>query len=149
MIHVEKHTMRDGSLHVLMSGDIDDDFDGSHVLMSANEGKRVVLHLGGIRTITSVGVRNLDNFVAAFAPREVSLIHISPAVATQLIMIPNLCSNARIESAKLPFHCPSCNAEAQHSVPWRHGANVDNAPKCSCGMLMQLDGVPDQYLPSQ
>jgi hypothetical protein len=149
MIHVEKHTMRDGSLHVLMSGDIDDDFDGSHVLMSANDGKRVVLHLGGIRSITSVGVRNLDDFVAAFAPREVALIHISPAVAVQIIMIANLCGNARIESAKLPFHCPSCNAESQHSVPWRAGAHLDNAPKCSCGMSMQLDGVPDQYLPSK
>ncbi len=148
MIHVEKHTMRDGSLHVLMSGDIDDQFDGGDVLQAANEGKRVVLHLGGIRTITSVGVRNLDDFVAAFGPRAVSLIHISPAVAVQLVMIPNLCKNARVESAKLPFRCAGCGTEAPHSVPWRHNAQLENPPKCSCGHTMELDGVPEQYLPA-
>jgi hypothetical protein len=149
MIHVDKHVMRDGSLHVLMSGDINDDFDGSFILHAANEGKPVVLHLGGIRMISSIGVRNLDNFVSAFAPREVTLIHISPAVAAQVIMIPGLCGSAKIESAKLPFQCASCGNESLHSVPWKPRAHIDNAPKCSCGRPMELDGVAEQYLPSQ
>jgi hypothetical protein len=148
IMHVDKHVMRDGSLHVLMSGDIDDDFDGSYILNSAQAGKPVVLHLGGIRVISSVGVRNLDDFVSAFAPRDVSLIHISPAVAAQIVMIPGLCGSARIESAKLPFHCPGCGSERQHSVPWKPRAAVDHAPKCSCGRMMELDGVEEQYLPS-
>ena len=146
MIHVEKHIMRDGSLHVVMSGDIDDQFDGAAVLTAARDSKRVVMHLGGIRTITSVGVRNLDNFVHALG--EVSLIHVSPAVAAQLIMIAGLCGNARVESAKLPFSCPSCAREQLHSVPWRKNAHVESAPKCGCGRVMELDGVAEQYLPS-
>jgi hypothetical protein len=147
-MHVDKHVMRDGSLHVLMKGDINDDFDGDFILQSAPKGKPVVLHLGGIRLISSIGVRNLDNFVRAFAPRDVQLIHVSAAVAAQLVMIPDLCSTARVESAKLPFICPGCGSETLHSVPWKPRAHLDNAPKCSCGRTMDLDGVPEQYLPS-
>ncbi len=147
MIHVEKHVMRDGSLHVIMSGVIDDEFDGAQ-LFDAKDAKRIVLHLGGIRSISSVGVRNLDNFVRAFAPRDVQLIHISAAVAAQLVMIPGLCGAARVESAKLPFACPGCGNEMLHSVPWKPRAHVDSAPKCNCGRMMELDGVPEQYLPS-
>ncbi len=147
-MHVDKHVMRDGSLHVLMKGDIDDDFDGDFIVQSAPAGKPVVLHLGGIRLISSVGVRNLDNFVRAFGERDVSLIHISAAVAAQLVMIPGLCGAARVESAKLPFACPGCGNEMLHSVPWKPRAHVDSAPKCNCGRMMELDGVPEQYLPS-
>jgi hypothetical protein len=148
-MHVDKHVMRDGSLHVLMKGDINDDFDGDYILNSAPAGKPVVLHLGGIRLISSLGVRNLDNFVRAFAPRDVLLIHISAAVASQLVMIPGLCGSARVDSAKLPFVCAKCGNEMLHSVPWKPRAHLDNAPKCSgCGALMELDGLPDQYLPA-
>ena len=147
MIHVEKHVMRDGSLHVLMSGVIDDQFDGAQ-LFDAKDAKRIVLHLGGIRSISSVGVRNLDNFVGSFAPRDVSLIHISAAVAAQVVMIPGLCGAAKIESVKLPFNCRGCGSELVHSVPWRPEAHRENPPKCKCGMLMDLDVVPEQYLPS-
>ena len=146
MIHVEKHVMRDGSLHVLMSGVIDDQFDGTQ-LFDSKEAKKIVLHLGGIRSISSVGVRNLDNFVGSFAPREVSLIHISAAVAAQVIMIPGLCGAAKIESVKLPFTCRSCGGELLHSVPWR-AFSREQSPKCKCGMVMDLDVVPEQYLPS-
>jgi hypothetical protein len=148
-MHVDKHVMRDGSLHVLMKGDIDDDFDGKDILMAAPEGKPVVLHLGGIRLISSIGVRNLDNFVRAFGARDVSLIHVSAAVAAQLVMIPGLCGSARVESAKLPFICPGCGNELLHSVPWKPRAYVDNSPECrSCKRTMDLDVLPDQYLPS-
>ena len=75
------------------------------------------------------------------------IIHISPAIASQLTMIPNLAAHTTVESAKLPFVCPACGAEKSHSVPFRANANVENAPKCSCGATMELDGLPEQYLP--
>jgi len=75
-------------------------------------------------------------------------VHVSPAIASQLTMIPNLCgTRTTVESAKLPFTCPACGAEKTHSVPFRAGANVEHAPKCSCGAAMELDGLPEQYLP--
>ena len=105
------------------------------------------MHLGGVRSISSLGVRAFEIFVQAL-PADVVLVHVSPAIASQLTMIPNLCgTRTTVESAKLPFVCPACGAEKTHSVPFLARANVEHAPKCSCGSLMELDGLPEHYLP--
>src|SRR5262249_55430932 len=110
------------------------------------EGK-VVMHLGGVRAISSLGVRAFEFFVHAL-PSQVVLVHVSPAIAAQLTMIPNLVgSHTTVESAKLPFTCPACGAEKSHSVPSRARASIEHAPECACGALMELDGLPEQYLP--
>jgi anti-anti-sigma regulatory factor len=145
MAHIEKRLLTDGSMHVTIAGKIDERFDGESVIHDA-KGK-VVLHLGGVRSISSLGVRAFEHLVHGL--REVVLIHISPAIASQLTMIPNLVGdNTKIESAKLPFTCPACGAEKTHSVPFRARANVEHAPKCACGAVMELDGLPEQYLPA-
>jgi hypothetical protein len=33
-------------------------------------------------------------------------------------------------------------------VPWAINASVEHAPRCECGAQMELDGLPEQYLPS-
>jgi anti-anti-sigma regulatory factor len=144
--HLEQKQLSDSSLHVAISGKIDETFDGTPVLAVKNAPK-VVLHLGGIRSISSLGVRAFEAFIAALGKREVVLIHVSAAVASQLTMIPNLCQGARVESAKLPFACPACGTEKLHSVPWRREAASRFAPVCTCGAQMALDGLPEQYLP--
>lgn len=149
MVQFEKKQLNDGSLQVTVSGKIDEKFDGTQVVEAAHAAAgRVVMHLGGIRSMSSLGVRAFESFVAALRHREVVMIHISPAIASQLTMIPNLCPGVLVESAKLPFACPSCGAEKSHSVPFRAGANVENAPTCICGTRMELDGIPEQYLPA-
>ncbi len=146
MVHLDKHKLGDGSLHVTISGKIDERFDPSAILDDA--GGKVVMHLGGVRSISSLGVRAFQTLVHAL-PHEIVLIHISPAVANQLAMIPNLMpARAHVESAKLPFVCPQCGDEQQHSVPFAAGASTSHAPRCSCGAVMELDGVAEQYLPS-
>jgi len=149
MVQFDKKKLNDGSLHVTISGKIDEKFDGAPVILDADRmSGKVVIHLGGIRSISSLGVRAFESFVTQLSPhREVVMIHVSPAIASQMTMIPNLCPGAVVESAKLPFSCPSCGAEKAHSVPWRPNAAVEHAPKCSCGSLMELDGLPEQYLP--
>ncbi len=151
MVQFDKKKLNDGSLHVTISGKIDEKFDGGPVVEAAggngSTGK-VVIHLGGIRSISSLGVRAFEMFISSLAQREIVMIHVSPAIASQMTMIPNLCHDAIIESAKLPFACPSCGAEKSHSIPWRAQANVEHAPKCACGTTMELDGLPEQYLPS-
>lgn len=146
MVQIEKRKSPDGTLHVTIAGKIDERFDGAVVLTDARG--KVVMHLGGVRSISSLGVRAFEVFVQAM-PADVVLVHVSPAIASQLTMIPNLCGErTTVESAKLPFTCPSCGAEKTHSVPFRAGANVEHAPKCACGALMELDGLPEQYLPA-
>jgi anti-anti-sigma regulatory factor len=146
MVQFEKKKLNDGSLHVTLTGKIDEKFDGSPVIEAANG--KVVMHLGGIRSISSLGVRAFETFVQSLSEREVVMIHVSPAIASQMTMIPNLCQNAKVESAKLPFTCAACGEEKSHSVPWRQNACVEHAPKCTCGATMELDGLPEQYLPS-
>jgi anti-anti-sigma regulatory factor len=149
MVQFEKKKLNDGSLHVSLIGKIDERFDGEPVLeaVAGNRGK-VVLHLAGIRSISSLGVRAFETFVERLQQHEVVMIHISPAVASQMTMIPSLNGHATVESAKLPFACPSCGAEKSHSIPWRANSAVEHAPKCTCGTTMDLDGLPEQYLPS-
>ena len=143
MVTVDKKQLGDGSLHVTIAGKIDEKFD-AHV---DGPGK-VVVHLGGVRSISSLGVRAFESFVAHLANHEVELIHVSPAIASQMAMIPNLCPNAKVLSAKLPFTCRACGNEKNHSVPWQVNACVEHAPTCDCGAPMELDGLPEQYLPS-
>jgi anti-anti-sigma regulatory factor len=147
MSSLDKKQLSDGSLHVTVSGKIDEWFDGSGIVQTPGVSK-VVIHLGGVRSISSLGVRAFESFIEALAAHEVVLIHLSPAIASQVAMIPNLCRGAKVESAKLPFSCPACGAEKSHSVPWRANAAVENAPPCNCGAKMVLDGLPEQYLPT-
>jgi anti-anti-sigma regulatory factor len=145
MVQIDKRKSPDGTLHVTIAGKIDERFEAESVLADAHG--RVVMHLAGVRSISSLGVRAFEMFVQSL-PSDVVLVHVSPAIASQLTMIPNLCgARTTVESAKLPFTCPACGAEKSHSVPFRAGANVEHAPKCACGVFMELDGLPEQYLP--
>jgi anti-anti-sigma regulatory factor len=146
MVTIEKRQTSDGTLHVTIAGKIDERFDGTSVSQVAHG--KVIIHLGAVRSISSLGVRAFEHFVHSL-PSEVVLIHVSPAIAQQIVMIPNLIGNhTHVESAKLPFVCPRCGAEKAHSVPFRVGAAAENAPACaSCGAQMELDGLPEQYLP--
>ncbi|MCU1277128.1 MAG: hypothetical protein JWM53_674, partial [bacterium] len=109
MVQIEQRKSADGTLHVTIVGKIDERFDGGVVLHDARG--KVVMHLGGVRSISSLGVRAFEMFVQAL-PADVVLVHVSPAIASQLTMIPNLCGlRTTVESAKLPFNCPACGSE--------------------------------------
>ncbi len=145
MVQIDKRRSPDGTLHVTIAGKIDERFDPAPVVADARG--KVVMHLAGVRSISSLGVRAFEMFVHAL-PSDVVLVHVSPAIASQLTMIPNLCgTRTTVESAKLPFTCPGCGAEQTHSIPWTRNANVDHAPRCACGSVMELDGLAEQYLP--
>jgi anti-anti-sigma regulatory factor len=145
MVTVDKKQLGDGSLHLTVAGKIDEKFES---MAPESAPSKVVVHLGGVRSISSLGVRAFENFVAQLGDHDVELIHVSAAIASQITMIPNLCQNAKVVSAKLPFTCPACGNEKNHSVPWKVNACVDHAPTCECGAKMDLDGLPEQYLPS-
>jgi hypothetical protein len=145
MVTIQKS--RDGdALRAAVAGKIDEGFDGAAIATDA--AARLVIDLSGVRSISSLGVRALESFLASLAGRNVTLVEVSPAIASQLAMIPNLAGAAKVESARLPFVCPACGAERDHSVPYRAGASTANAPRCDCGARMDLDGVAEQYLPS-
>ena len=146
MVQIEKRKSPDGTLHVTIAGKIDERFDGARRARTTRAARWSCTSAAYARSRRS-GVRAFEIFVQAL-PADVVLVHVSPAIASQLTMIPNLCgTRTTVESAKLPFTCPLCGAEKTHSVPFRAHANVEHAPKCACGAVMELDGLPEQYLP--
>ena len=148
MVKIEIGKSDDGALAASLVGKIDEKFDGREILARVQPGQRVRLKLDGIRSISSLGVRALEQFMAALGDRDVVLEDISAAVANQFTMIPNLLGRATVESARLPFVCPSCGAEEARSVPYRRDATTTHAPACSqCGHKMDFDGFSEEYLP--
>lgn len=150
MVKSEIRNQPDGSLHATLIGKVDEHFDGAEVLRAAtaSAATRVVLKLDGLRSISSLGVRALEGFLRDLGAREVLLDDISAALANQLSMIPNLLGSAKVVSARLPFVCPSCGAEALHTIPYQGGAAVTHAPPCAaCGHKMDFDGFAEEYLP--
>ena len=133
-------------LYITLGGRLDEHFDPGQVGPGI---KRVILHMAEVTSMNSVGTRALERFLDTMGESEVTLIHVSPAVALQLNLIPALTRHARVQSVKLPFLCPKCGAEKQHSVPWRADGHRKYPPKCSCGTVMGLDGIPHHYLPSE
>jgi hypothetical protein len=148
MVKIELGPSDDGGLRATLVGKIDERFDGKSILAALRPGQRMRLRLDGVRSISSLGVRALEQFMTQLGEREVVLEEISAAVANQMTMIPNLLGRAIIKSAKLPFVCPSCGTEEARSVPYQKDAASVHAPRCnSCGARMEFDGFSEEYLP--
>lgn len=147
MIKLDVRTEADGSVHAALVGKIDEHFDGAAVLGPARNARQVILKLDGVRAISSLGVRAFEQFIRALGDRPVLLDDISPALANQLSMIPNLLGHAEVRSARLPFVCPACGAERLHSIPYHEQAVETHAPTCDCGKKMEFDGFSEEYLP--
>lgn len=154
MVKIERKQLADGTLSVTLSGKVDERFDGTPIVaamsLSARKPEKIVLHLSGIRSLSSVGLRQFEGFIHDLVKlgRPIAMVHISAAIATQAAMIPDLFTGVTIVSAKLPFICPQCGIEKDHSIPWHAGAHLDAAPDCTCGGRWELDGLPEHYLPT-
>ncbi len=149
MLTVEQKKHEDGTLSVTLRGKIDADFDGSAIVRAAT-GRRVAIALAEVDAISSLGVFALTRFIEALKgrDREIVFLHVSAVLARQLAILPGLFAAVQVESARLPFLCGRCGAEDTASIPFRAGADVTHAPRCSCGATMELDGIAEQYLPS-
>jgi anti-anti-sigma regulatory factor len=132
-------------LHLVVAGRIDADFAGA---TEAAPGSRVVVHLGDVTGISSVGVRAFERFLASYAHTQLVLIHVAPSVAMQLNLLGTLPAHVEVQSARLPFLCHVCGRETVAAVPWRSGAHERYAPECLCGRPMDLDGLAQHYLPA-
>jgi anti-anti-sigma regulatory factor len=142
---VEKRTRPDGTLVLTIAGKIDASFEPALIPSAA----KVVVNLAEVRAISSLGIRALLVFFERLAQNQLVLVQLSPAVARQVMMIPNLVPpGAQIDSIRLPFVCDACGIEVIRSVPWRAHAEQECAPTCECGRLSRFDGMAEHYLPS-
>ena len=107
----------DGPITCLrFSGTIDESFDGKK-LASTVECEALVLDTGGVKKISSFGIREWVDFVGAAAARakQTVLIECSPKVVDQLNMVTNFAGSGagtgRVFSFYAPFRCDYCDSE--------------------------------------
>ena len=138
--------LSDGTTQVSVHGKIDERFDDK-ALRGLLRGNRLVLDLSQVTGITSMGLQAFTRCIDGIKRCKVVFVDVSPVLARQLCILPGLFSAVRIESARLPFSCPRCGNERDHTVPFERGAADRHAPCCTCGSPMELDGIAEQYLP--
>ena len=103
----------DGGITCLrFTGTIDEGFDGKK-LANGLEGDWLVLDTGGVKKISSFGIREWVDFVTTAATRvkQTVLIECSPKVVDQLNMVANFAGSGRVFSFYAPFRCDYCDSE--------------------------------------
>ena len=148
-VSVEK--VADGD-QVTLSGEVDDQATLSD--LATQLGKKVVVDLGGVRFINSVGVREWIVFLGALADRGVKVIlrNCSEPMVHQMSMVVEARGSAEVESFHAPFLCDDCASE--RSLVLAVAPNLDAlrarkvpAQKCpDCGGTMHFDDFPNRYL---
>src|SRR5262245_41710533 len=93
-------------------GTIDEAFEGKKLGMTA-AADTLVLDLGGVKKISSFGIREWVDFVttAGKHARSLFLIECTPKVVDQLNMVANFTGGGRVFSFYAPFRCDYCDAE--------------------------------------
>jgi len=93
-------------------GTIDESFEGKKLGLTATA-ETLVLDLGGVKKISSFGIREWIDFVttASRQARQLILIECTPKVIDQLNMVANFAGGGRVFSFYAPFRCDYCDSE--------------------------------------
>jgi hypothetical protein len=136
---------------VALEGAIDDKADVLGLMAHARAG-RLVLDLGGIRFINSLGVREWIRLqqAAAAAQVNIELHRVAVVIVHQLNIVPAT-RGATISSFFAPYVCEECDAEHDMVLDLRLHAKAldDNEPppmSCpECRRPMQMRDPPEIY----
>lgn len=103
----------DGGIACLkFTGTIDEGFDGKKIARSISC-DTLILDTGGVKKISSFGIREWVDFVtiAAKQAKNMVLIECAPKVVDQLNMVANFAGGGRVFSFYAPFRCDYCDSE--------------------------------------
>ena len=114
----------------------------------------VVIDLGGVTLINSVGVREwvmlLDELTER--GRQITLRNVSVPMVRQMTMVLKAKGSALVESFFAPYLCPKCGDEspllivvADHSAALAAG-EPPALPCARCGTTSEFDEFPPRYL---
>ncbi len=94
------------------TGMIDEAFEGKKIGRSI-QCETLVLDLGGVKKISSFGIREWVDFISAAGKqaKQVLLIECAPKVVDQLNMVANFTGGGRVFSFYAPFRCDYCDSE--------------------------------------
>jgi anti-anti-sigma regulatory factor len=105
------------------------------------------LDLAGVRRLNSFGVRELVDFLDTLGSHcLLAAERCSPAVVTQLNLLPELTRHLAIRSVMAPMECPACFHEREVLVDVRGGRHaVPKTPCDECEAPMELAEPEERY----
>lgn len=135
-----------------LAGWIDEDFDGKKLAQTIHA-KTLVLHLADIRRISSFGIREWVDFIAAATKvtNDIILVECAPKVVDQLNMVGNFIGQGRVYSFYVPYRCDYCDTEdrvlMQVDRDWDviKSMKPPERPCPSCGDIEYFDEDPITY----
>jgi len=147
-LQIEKFA--DGGIACLkFNGTIDESFEGKKIARSI-QAETLVLDLGGVKKISSFGIREWVDFVttAVKQVKNMVLIECAPKVVDQLNMVANFAGGGRVFSFYAPFRCDYCDSEQrvllEVSKDWEAIKSMKLAdrpcPSCKDSMYFDEDG---------
>jgi anti-anti-sigma regulatory factor len=147
-LQIEKFA--DGGIACLkFNGTIDESFEGKKIARSI-QAETLVLDLGGVKKISSFGIREWVDFVttAVKQVKHMVLIECAPKVVDQLNMVANFHGGGRVFSFYAPFRCDYCDSEQRAllevSKDWEAIKSMKLAdrpcPSCKESMYFDEDG---------
>ncbi|MGE5185803.1 MAG: hypothetical protein ACM31C_27270, partial [Acidobacteriota bacterium] len=140
----------DGGITCLkFTGTIDEAFDGKKTARTV-EGETLVLDLGGVKKISSFGIREWVDFIGSAAKhtKSIVLIECAPKVVDQLNMVANFAGGGKVFSFYAPFRCDYCDSEHRVLLDMAKDFEAIKAmklaerpcPACKEGMYFDEDG---------
>jgi anti-anti-sigma regulatory factor len=103
----------DGGIACLrFMGTIDESFEGKKLAASI-KCETLLLDLGGVRKISSFGIREWVDFITTASKQaaNVVLVECGPKIIDQLNMVANFAGAGRVYSFYAPYRCDFCDAE--------------------------------------
>jgi hypothetical protein len=137
---------------VVLAGAIDESARLSDLLAHARD-RRLVLDLGGITFINSLGVRDWIRMQAAAQRGEIAieLRRVSEPLVHQLNMIIATRGSARVTSFFAPYACDACGREDSLLIDAiAHARKLSqleppDMPCSECGSQMAFNDFPERY----
>lgn len=147
-LQIEKFA--DGGIACLkFNGMIDESFEGKKIAQSI-KCETLVLDLGGVKKISSFGIREWVDFMGAASKgaKNTVLIECAPKVVDQLNMVANFAGSGRVFSFYAPFRCDYCDSEQrvllEVNKDWEAIKSMKLAdrpcPSCKESMYFDEDG---------
>jgi CheY-like chemotaxis protein len=109
---------------------------------------RIVLDFAAVERINSRGVNRLRRYLAGRQDRGVHAVRCSPALVTQLTLIPALAELLTVGSAFVPLDCPGCGSTIDVLVEVPVDRQVPSVPATGCldcAAPMEPATSPDIY----
>lgn len=137
---------RDGTTWVALVGNLDESANLAPLVAMAGP---LVVDLGEMGRINSIGVRTWMNFVKARekAGAPLAIERCSPMMVGQITMITRFMgAQPHVKSLLVPYFCKKCQREHAEVLAAVPGARVSPTISCTgCGGQMELDEFAQTY----